>query len=125
MAPLPCEWNWQVCIDWYVTARSLHRLWSFKKRALRANRYDSSCHEPPKLLHFNGGPQWKAAFNQLDFGARGAAVLSHNLVAVQRALDASRSLCIEAERTLPGIASRACNVSFLLQRHATYVAFRP
>ena len=120
-SPLPCEWNWQVCVDWYATAKDLHRLWSFKNRALRANRYDSSCQQPPKLLHFNGGSQWKDGFQRLDLITRGASALSRNVAAVERALAASRAVCDGADRIVPGIASRACNASFLLQRHISHV----
>jgi len=120
-SPLPCEWNWQVCIDWYANAKYLNRVWSFKARALRANQYDSSCHQPPKLLHFNGGSQWKQAFSRLNLVSRGSIALSHNLAVVQRVLRVSRDVCGGAEQTVPGIASRACNASFLLQRHFSHL----
>eukprot|EP00966_Prymnesium_polylepis_P327565 7383434-Prymnesium_polylepis.2 len=122
MVPLPCEWNWQVDIFWFAVAQyNVPRRPLFKLRALRINKYDSTCHEAPRLLFFNGGQTWTRAHSSLELGTRGPAAFAYNAAVLRKILKGQRAFCLAAAATLPSIVERACNASFLLQRHSAFV----
>ena len=107
---------------WFASAKfNVPRKPSFKHKALLANSHDSSCHEPPRLLNFNGGLQWMAAYSNLELGARGPAALASNMEVVRKVLRAQEGTCLSAAKTLPSVIVRACNATFLLQRHQRFV----
>mmetsp|Transcript_19797 Transcript_19797/g.49450 ORF Transcript_19797/g.49450 Transcript_19797/m.49450 type:complete len:173 (-) Transcript_19797:38-556(-) len=125
MLPLPCAWNWQLSLVWYAHAKwILPQKFNFKALALRINTHDSSCHEPPKLLYFNTD-SWRRARLYLELRSRGPSALVRNAAMLRTVLN-SRYFdmmgdCRAAASTLLSVMERACNPTFLLQRHSDFV----
>ena len=124
MVPLSCEWNWQLGVAWYAHAKWILPRNFFKVRSLRVNKHDSSCHVPPKVPLFNT-EKWKRARTKLMLGQKGPAALAHNTAVIRKALAVQNmgilADCVAAAATLPSVAERACNATFLLQRHTSFV----
>ena len=101
--PLPCEWNWQLCLSWYA-----------RPRTSAYHDHNGLCGEPPKLLHANCGV--KPALAALDI-SRAPEATARNVERLDRALRSSHD-CARAAQLRPwlGVERTACNATFLLQR---------
>ena len=86
--------------------------------------FDATCHDTPKILHLNSYGAWKAAVDAMLRDARNLTAYAHNLRIIgDAAADAVNArLCHHAELQVPGVAARSCNASFLLARHALFLA---
>ena len=123
MVPLPCEWNWQSSVVWFAHAKwILPRRGAFKVPALLLNQHDSTCHEPPKLLLFNS-VLGKRTHAKLELSTRGPAAHELNMAVLKKALTGKlhQSDCQAAAETLASVMERACNATFLLQRHTAFI----
>jgi hypothetical protein len=115
--PLPCEWNWQMSLWWYTMT----------SHAKPVHQADSTCYEPPRLLHANayGKPVVRALHRRREVSTAthlrpGETVLSRKTIVdalsehLMQRVQAGN--CGRASISIPSIASRFCNATFLLQR---------
>ena len=114
---LPCEWNWQLCVLFYAFALD--------------GGGDNTCQQPPAAVHFNCGNEVKQAgielLQLLHEDTKLKAVASNEArscpctameLRLQRAFVRNGQLvgnCRNASIYFPGIESRACNSTYLLQ----------
>jgi len=125
MIPLPCEWNYQLCVGWYqdlVKGRPRHTA-------------DATCYEAPRLLHANSMMKGMVQAlhhtrmpadpnNVVVSGSAGVAGARHGREKIRSAMvvDLHRhqsfqmKVCERASIAIPTLGARYCNISFLLQR---------
>jgi hypothetical protein len=151
MRQLPsCAWNWQTCVHFYRRLdecplfegkHNMTALAQIRDTNLNCSHqpqtHDGSCHEPPRLLHFNCPADLKALTSGLDRFKTTFATLvaspagldafrAHRAVQLlDRALKApeAAAMCLHADRRPIGswvrggmASSTFCNASFLLTR---------
>lgn len=118
---MPCEWNWQTSIAYYAPANHDNRRYVrgiCREKMEQMMRRDSTCAQPPKLLHFNYPQPLKKA-HQLEFRMfRGEPnARRHNIEALSSAFrDVEVQQTCRMSEQFVNISHRACNASFLLSR---------
>eukprot|EP00966_Prymnesium_polylepis_P180464 4179201-Prymnesium_polylepis.1 len=131
VAAIPCEWNWQTSLAYYMPG-ALHEQGEACVRLVYTQMYaaDNTCRRRPRLLHFNHPPGLKFALRHrlmlLDRTAttlkQNEKELAHALQKAYRQAGQARDACYWADRnTGSTIASRACNVHFLLRSFRHHV----
>ena len=114
MQPLPCEWNFQLCMWHFLSDGGGATLPKPKtKSAIADFRHDGTCHRSPKILHGNCHP-WKEFLRSLDLSQTRCAAVVNSIRLHQHIAQFHRRNCLAADSTVRGLSSRYCKASFLM-----------
>lgn len=124
VAPIPCDWNWQMSLAYYTPSYQSLAPASCRDRLNLLIKVDSMCPTPPRLLHLNHPAKLKSQLQRtLKMLGRDAEQLSHNRAALSSLLKRTYAarMCRNADYWL-NLSHRACNATFLLTRLREYAS---